>query len=93
MKFGAAIEAARIGHRVARAGWNGKGMWIAYSPGHDALPADKFFAGPNREFAEQNGGFARVLPSFTMKTADNCILPGWLASQTDMFADDWEIVR
>lgn len=92
MNFGQAIDAAKSGARIAREGWNGKGMWLAYSPGHPALPADKFFAGPNRDFAEANGGTAEVLPSFTMKTADNKILPGWLASQTDMLADDWVVV-
>jgi hypothetical protein len=28
-----------------------------------------------------------------MKTADNCILMGWLASQTDILAEDWEILK
>lgn len=92
MDFGQALHALRNGERVARAGWNGKGMWLAYSPGSPALPADKFWAGLNRRFAEENGGTAEVLPSITMKTADNKILMGWLASQTDMLAMDWEIV-
>ena len=92
MQFGTAIEAAKTGARIARRGWNGKDMWVAYSPGHDALPAEKFFAGPNRRHAEENGGTARVMPSFTMKLVCGAILPGWLASQTDMLADDWEIV-
>lgn len=34
----------------------------------------------------------KVLPCITMKTADNAILMGWLASQTDMLAEDWAIV-
>lgn len=92
MDFGCALRELKNGHRVARRGWNGKGMWLAYSPGIEALPADKFFAGPNREHAEQNGGSARVLPSITMKTVDGDILPGWLASQTDMLAEDWVTV-
>jgi hypothetical protein len=29
MNFGAAIEALKDGRRVSRAGWNGKGMWLA----------------------------------------------------------------
>jgi Protein of unknown function (DUF2829) len=90
MNFGQ--DALKAGARVCREGWNGKGMWLAYSPGHDSLPAEKFFAGPNREHAERNGGAARVLPSITMCTADGDILPGWLASQTDMLANDWHVV-
>ena len=92
MDFGSAIQALKAGKRVARIGWNGKDMWLALSPGSKALPADKFWAGPNREYATANGGTADVLPSITMKTATGEILMGWLASQTDMLAEDWTIV-
>lgn len=93
MDFGDAIRALKGGHRVARAGWNGKGMWLTLSPGNPALEAGKFWAGPNRDYAEQNGGAAPVLPFITMKTATGEILMGWLASQTDMLAEDWVIVE
>lgn len=91
MDFGEALRALKTGKRVCRVGWNGKGMWLALSPGTAALPAEKFWAGPNRRYAEQNGGSAPVLPSITMKTATGEILMGWLASQTDMLAEDWEV--
>lgn len=29
MNFGQAIEALKVGKRVSRSGWNGKGMWLA----------------------------------------------------------------
>jgi hypothetical protein len=90
--FSAALVVLKDGGKVARSGWNGKGMWIAYSPGAIDLPAEKFFAAPNREYAEQNGGVATVLPCLTMKTAIGEILMGWLASQSDMLAEDWQIV-
>ena len=93
MTFGLAIEALRKGLKVARAGWNGKGMWLALSPGTKSLPAEKFWAGPNHAYAEAQGGAADVLPSITIKTATGEILMGWLASQTDMLAEDWEIVQ
>ncbi len=92
MNFGQAIEALKLGSRVARDGWNGKGMWLAYSPGSKALPADRFWAGANREYAAAHGGTADVLPCITMKTATGEVLMGWLASQTDMLAEDWSIV-
>lgn len=105
MDFGDAIRALKEGKRVARSGWNGKGvlngedlceyvgMWLAYSPGSQALPAERFWAGANREFAERRAtGTADVLPCITMKTADEKILMGWLASQTDMLAEDWAVV-
>lgn len=92
MDFGQAIAAIKSGERVSRSGWNGKDMWLAYSPGSAALPAEKFWAPPNRTYAEQLGGTAPVLPCITMKTATGEILMGWLASQTDMLADDWGVV-
>lgn len=92
MNFGQALEALKVGLRIARKGWNGKGMWLALSPGTVDLPADKFWAGPNGEYARAKGGKATVLPCITMKTADGEILMGWLASQTDMLAEDWVIV-
>jgi hypothetical protein len=92
LSFGLAIEAVKKGAKVARAGWNGKGMFIAYSPGAKDLPADRFWNPHNKAFAEANGGTADVLPCITMKTADGKILMGWLASQTDMLADDWTLI-
>lgn len=92
MDFGEALRAIRKGARVAREGWNGKGMWITYSPGSKEVPASRFWSDANREYAEARHGAADVLPCITMKTATGEILMGWLASQTDMLADDWEVV-
>lgn len=92
LSFGFALFALKNGERVCRAGWNGKGMWLALTPGHLNLPAEKFWNPHNRAFAEQNGGAATVLPSITMKTATGEILMGWLASQTDMLAEDWMVL-
>lgn len=92
MDFGHAIDVLKSGGKVARAGWNGKGMWLALSPGKRDLPSEKFWARANQEYAETQDGSAHVLPCITMKTATGEILMGWLASQTDMLAEDWEVV-
>ena len=93
MNFGHALEALKGGYRVARSGWNGKDMWLALSCGEARLvPAAGFWSTQNRAWAHENGGSAKVLPSITMKTATGEILMGWLASQTDMLAEDWTIV-
>jgi len=92
MSFGLAIEAMKKGAKVARAGWNGKDMWISLTDGLEKVDSDIFWNANNQKFADSNGGCADVLPVITMKTADNKILMGWLASQTDMIADDWEII-
>ncbi len=92
LSFSAALFILKAGGtKIARAGWNGKGMWLTLSPGALAIPADKFWAPANRAYAEANGGAAQVHPYVTMKTADGGIVP-WLCSQTDLLADDWQIV-
>lgn len=91
--FGQALEALKQGKRVAREGWNGKNMWLALSLGNPSLPSDNFWNPHNKQFAIENGGSAEVLSVITMKTADNKILMGWLASQTDMLAEDWLILN
>ncbi len=72
--------------RVARAGWNGKGMWIVRQ---DAYPQGIPI---NRNTAEATGvaegTVMKFLPYIMMKTADGAFVP-WLASQTDILADDW----
>jgi hypothetical protein len=92
LTFGQAIEQLKAGDRVARDGWNGKGMWLSLSAGTPRLPAANFWSRHNRAFAEANGGTATVLPCITMRTATGEILMGWLASQTDMLAEDWCVV-
>jgi len=91
--FGSAIAYLKMGFRVRRAGWNGKGMWLALScdSGRETK-AENFWSEHNKAYAEQNGGTATVLPCITMKTATGEILMGWLASQTDILAVDWEVV-
>ena len=97
MSFGMAIEALKLGKRVSRAGWNGKGMWLSLSGPLEGriIGADEFWSENNRQWARQFGG-ALVLPAITMKTVDasgrEAILMGWQASQTDMLADDWMLV-
>jgi len=98
MTFGLALEALKKGFRVARKGWNGKGMWLSLScDGEREVDADQFWSPHNAQFARENGGKAIVLPAITMKTTNAQgrvgILMGWLASQTDMLSDDWEIVE
>lgn len=92
LTFGEAVEAAKRGARISRDGWNGKGMWVSYSPGHPDLKTDLIWTPHIKTVAEDNGGSVVILPYFNMKTADNKIQPGWLASQSDMLADDWCIL-
>ena len=77
MTFGLAIEALKKGLRVARAGWNGKGMWLEMQrPGeHSKMTLPYLYLNYPNDSVNTPG--ARV---------------PWLASQTDMLAEDWTLV-
>lgn len=91
--FGVAIDRMKSGYKVARKGWNGKGMWIAVGGQPVELKADGFWNPHAKQHAIENGGSATVLPYIIFKTATGEILMGWLASQTDILAEDWEVVQ
>lgn len=92
LTFGLAIEAMKAGKRVARAGWNGKGMYLWLMPAA-TVPVEWCKEPHLKQLAEENGGSFEALGVIRMKTADNKVLTGWLASQTDMLAEDWTIVE
>lgn len=95
MTFGAALEACRGGQRVARSGWNGRGMWVAYwAPGTYAASSELFEnCRPARVHAESaRSKSVDVAGCLVLKAADGMLVFGWLASQTDMLALDWEVV-
>ena len=82
LSFGDALKALKAGQRVARAGWNGKGMWLWIPE-----PLDEFCT---KVFVCGDDAF-EAAPWIGMKTADNKFVP-WLASQTDVLAEDWEVL-
>lgn len=82
MTFCLAIEALKAGKKVARAGWNGKGMHIYLEEGRH-LPLSSGI---------EKGTTRRYDPVFCMFTAQGTHQPGWLASQSDMLAEDWAII-
>jgi hypothetical protein len=77
MDFGLAIRALKAREFVARRGWNGKGMWLKLVPAN--------------EYTVATENTPILLPWIGMKTADDKFVP-WLASQTDVLAEDWIIV-
>lgn len=90
--FGEAIEALKQGKKVARKGWNGKGMYLWLKPAA-TIKAEWCKDPILKDIAEANGGEVEALGTICMKTADGKILTGWLASQTDMLFEDWVIVH
>lgn len=91
MNFGEAIEAMKKdpSKRFAREGWNGKGMFIYLTKGRD-IPVELWRGDPPSIMKNERGEeVVRIIDHFDMKTAQGTILSGWLASQTDMLAEDW----
>jgi hypothetical protein len=88
LTFGDAISSLKLGLKVARKGWNGKGMYLFLICAEaNASSIKDFYA----------GGMPVVgLPSIGMYTVDStgrkAFLNGWLASQTDMLSEDWMVV-
>ena len=108
MNFGQAVELLKNGKLVARGGWNGKNMFLFIRPAFSCeLGAfEKIISVP--ENAKQrivtaicsdkyNGGSGVWDFKFTgyisMFAADGTIVNGWLASQTDILAEDWSEVK
>ena len=91
MDFGDAIRALKAGAQVARKGWNGRGMFLWLKPAC-MVKADWCKDPMLKGLAEANGGTIEALGTICMFTAQKQILSGWLASQTDMLAEDWVIV-
>ena len=93
MTFGMAIEAARLGRKISRKGWNGKGMWVIFNPGSSGAVC---VMAEGSVYKTNGVDECEILPHFDMYTVDSsgrrAMLPGWVASQTDMFATDWGIV-
>ena len=87
MSFGLAVEAVKKGKKIARAGWNGKGMFLFLVPGSTFKVNRAPLLGIYPEGTEIN-----YHSHIDMKTADGTIVP-WLASQTDVLADDWIVVE
>lgn len=84
LSFGLAIEAAKKGHKIQRAGWNGKNQYVELATRISYVNADSVFM--NVEHADI-GNMALAF------VGTSGVQLGWLASQADMLADDWRIVE
>ena len=76
MDFGEALQELKRGNKVARSGWNGVGLWL--------------------ELQTPDANSKMTLPYIYInypkdaKTTPGAKVP-WLASQTDVLAEDWSI--
>ena len=90
MDFSKAIEALKRGETVARSGWNDKGMFLTLQEGSIVDGNNVHNVGAKKYYADVQ---CTIAPHIDMKSADETYVVGWLASQTDMLAEYWEIVK
>ena len=81
--FSEALLRLKEGAKIARTGWNGKGMFLFLVSGSHFKVNRAPLLGIYPEGTE-----IHYCPHVDMKTADDKVVP-WLASQTDLLADDW----
>jgi len=88
LDFSTALYEVKGGAKIARQGWNGKGLWVALSPGFK-VGAERIFSEPIKRAVGDDLGVFR--PYLMMRSVDGEFVP-WIASQSDLLADDWEVV-
>lgn len=104
MTYGEALTHVKNGDLIARKGWNGKKMFVFMRPA-DRLPITVLLGAksiPKGVKSYYERLFQPIIPSnipsvevtayLCMKAADHSIVNGWLASQTDMLAEDWYVL-
>lgn len=84
MPFGLAIEAVKKGKRISRAGWNGKGQYVELATGIG-------YVGPDGKTV--NAEHVAIGNKALAFVGTSGVQMGWLASQADMLAEDWQIVE
>lgn len=86
MDFSEALKVLKEGSRVARAGWNGREMFIFLVPGSTFTVNRKPLLGIYPEGTE-----VQYHGHIDMRTAQGYVVP-WVASQADLLANDWKVV-
>jgi hypothetical protein len=95
--FSAALDKLKRGACVSRRGWNGPNQFVYLNRGSfDQQPRDNgepINGIPLYLFNLADAGTSTRLPNFNLHTAQGHTLTGWLASQSDLLAEDWYVVH
>lgn len=87
MNFSEALNLIKTGHKLARTGWNGKGMFVYLVQGSEFTVNRK----PLNEIFEE-GTVVKYRPHIDLKAIDGtCGV--WSPNNSDVLADDWECVE
>lgn len=95
--FGVALLALKSGKRVRRIGWNGKDQWVCAMTELNLPPHNSTEPGPkvNARTAQFIGHDQPLdsQPYLVLKNQQGKWQPGWVPSQGDLFADDWQVIE
>lgn len=88
--FGSALKALKAGYKVAREGWNGKGMYLTLMPGYpNGIEVNE----ATQKAHNLNPGDKLIFrPYFQLFTAQKDIAM-WSPSGSDALAEDWTVVE
>jgi hypothetical protein len=94
LTFGDALHFLKLGRRVARAGWNGKGMWLAYTPGshigRECVKPGHALSQVAVDLPERD--LFRIEAHIDMRTSDGSLMVGWTPNTLDVLAEDWMVI-
>ena len=80
LSFSQALEYLKQGYKLAREGWNGKGIYIEiqYPDEHSKMTLPYIYIVTNKLITNNPAAPKGIVP--------------WLASQTDLLSNDWYVV-
>lgn len=89
MNFGSALELLKTGAKLARAGWNGRGMFVIFRAGANGLVISSEQIA--HELGKKMGDTFEIRPHFWLKNLDGSYFC-WVPSINDLLAEDWEVL-
>lgn len=93
MSFSGALRRLKAGKAVARKGWNGKGMFIVLCSRSSVDPDNMRIPAVKKHYTDNKQELVLIADHIDMVDANGTYVTGWLASQTDLLANDWYIVE
>ncbi|EGG55309.1 conserved domain protein [Paraprevotella xylaniphila YIT 11841] len=97
MSFGIAIQALKFGLAIRRKGWNGKGLFVIKQvPAHigsDVIPKMQSLPQSAKDLILSGKGFIDYTSQCLIYNENTGRADSWVPSISDVFAEDWEIVK
>ena len=97
MSFGIAIEALKFGFAIRRSGWNGKGLFVIKQiPAHiteEIIPKMQSLPQSAKDLILKGKGFIDYTSQCLIYNENTGRADSWVPSVSDVFAEDWEIVK